>query len=118
MNLGYVILDDQLWTIRLLQGVAAKDLQGICTKIIVIIFGEAQAELGYSTQVEELIVSRQQRLRVPIVHHGIGIRQYFGFIRGQGTFGIQVSQLKSTIIAERTLSDVRQQFAMRAEWKS
>ena len=51
-----VILDDQLWTIRLQQGVAAKDLQGICTKIIVIILSEAQAELGYSTQVDEWLL--------------------------------------------------------------
>src|SRR5262245_43511248 len=52
---GNIILNDQLRTVCF-QSVAAEDLQEICTEVVVVIFGEAQTELGDAAEVDELPV--------------------------------------------------------------
>jgi len=78
LKLRYEVLNGQL---RLIchQGITAVDFQEVCAEIVVIILGEAQAELGHTTQIYVLEVDWIERLRIPVGYDAIRKGQYLSF---------------------------------------
>lgn len=68
VGLWDVILDHQLRTVRLIRGIATMEFQKIRSKVVVVVLGKTQAELGYALLVDELEIKRVERLRVQVVH--------------------------------------------------
>ena len=104
------VLNNQLRATRC-SSVAAVDLQEVGAEIMVVILVEAQAELGHPFQVDILEIVHTQRLGIPLVYFGVCVGQHFVL----AARAIEICKLQSRITTERTLADIRQQFAMRLE---
>ena len=112
-SLRDVVFNDQLGTIRFQQCITAEELQEIGAEVVVVVFGEAQAELGYPVTVDQRKIQWVERLRVPVRHFGVGVQH--GLILAGSKGSIEITQFQSRQVLISAPTDIHKQLAMSAK---